>query len=162
MNFAFFLELLLLFCMLLGLLGLIVPVFPGLTVIWVLVLLYGIVAGFEGAGVWLFAGISILTIVGSLVDNLLMGGNALQKGASWLSLAAASVAGLLGSIFLTPIGGIALALLGLFLAEYARRKDQEEAWAVTKAMAIGWGWAFVARFGIGFVMIALWAVWAWA
>jgi hypothetical protein len=29
-------------------------------------------------------------------------------------------------------------------------------------MAIGWGWSFVARFGIGLMMIALWAIWAWA
>jgi hypothetical protein len=29
-------------------------------------------------------------------------------------------------------------------------------------MAIGWGWAFVLRFAVGLMMIALWAIWAWA
>ena len=66
----------------------------------------------------------------------------------------------LGSIFLTPLGGIATALLGLFLAEYAWRKNSEEAWEVTKGLIVGWGWAFVIRLVIGIVMIAMWGIWA--
>lgn len=143
-----------------GLFGLIVPVFPGLTVIWAFILVYGLIFGFDVLGGVLFALITILMIVGWFSDNLLMGGNALQRGASWVSIFAAGVTGFLGSIFLTPLGGILTALLGLFLAEYAARKDQAAAFEVTKAMAIGWGWSFAARFGIGLVMVLLWGIWA--
>ncbi len=62
----------------------------------------------------------------------------------------------------SPLGGIAAALGGLFLAEFISSKDHRKALAVTKAMAIGWGWSFVVQFGIGLMMIALWAIWAWA
>jgi hypothetical protein len=41
-------------------------------------------------------------------------------------------------------------------------KDYRKALAVTKGMAIGRGWSFVARFGVGLMMITLWAIWAWA
>ncbi len=153
-------KVLMLFGMLIGLAGMVVPIFPGVTVIWALALLYGIIFGFSGGG-WLFAVITVLTVIGWVVDNVIMGGKARQGGARWTSIALAFVAGFVGSIFLTPLGGIAATLGALYLAENAHRKNRAEAWAVTKSMALGWGWAFVARFSIGLVMIGLWAVWAW-
>jgi uncharacterized protein YqgC (DUF456 family) len=154
-------KLFMLFGMLIGLAGMVVPIFPGVTVIWALALLYGIIFGFGVGGGWLFAFITVLAVIGWVVDNILMGGKARQGGARWTSIAIAFVAGFVGSIFLTPLGGIAATLYALYLAEYSYRQDRAEAWAVTKSMAIGWGWAFVARFSIGLVMIGLWAIWAW-
>jgi uncharacterized protein YqgC (DUF456 family) len=154
-------KLFMLFGMLIWLAGMVVPIFPGVTVIWALALLYGIIFGFGVGGGWLFAFITVLAVIGWVVDNILMGGKARQGGARWTSIAIAFVAGFVGSIFLTPLGGIAATLYALYLAEYSYRQDRAEAWAVTKSMAIGWGWAFVARFSIGLVMIGLWAIWAW-
>ncbi len=68
----------------------------------------------------------------------------------------------MGSIVFSPLGGIAAALGGLFLAEFISSRDYRKALAITKAMAIGWGWSFVVQFGIGLMMIALWTIWAWA
>lgn len=154
-------KLFMLFGMLVGLFGLVIPIFPGITVIWALALLYGIIFGFGGGGGWLFVLITVLTIIGWVVDNILMGGKARLSGARWSSIAIAFVAGFVGSIFLTPLGGIAAALLGLYLAENSYRKDRAEAWRITKEMALGWGWSFVARFSIGLLIIGLWAIWAW-
>ena len=140
--------------MLVSLCGLIVPIFPGLIIIWLLALLYGIVAGFGTLGAVLFVIITALAILGEISDNVLMSKKARQEGARWFSIAIAFVAGIVGSI--------AAALGGLFLAEYIPSKDHKKALAVTKAMAIGWGWSFVLQLGIGLLMIALWAIWAWA
>jgi len=147
--------------MLVSLCGLIVPIFPGLVVIWVLALLYGILSGFGMLGAVLFVIITGLAILGEISDNLLMSKKARQEGARWLSIAFAFVAGIVCSIAFTPLAGIAAALGGLFLAEFVSSKDYRKALAVTKGMAIGWGWSFVARFGVGLMMIALWAIWAW-
>jgi len=155
-------SLLILLGMLVSLCGLIVPIFPGLVVIWVLALLYGILSGFGMSGAVLFFIITVLAILGEISDNLLMGKKARQEGARWLSIAFAFVAGIVCSIVFTPLAGIAAALGGLFLAEFVSSKDYRKALAVTKGMAIGWGWSFVARFGVGLMMIALWAIWAWA
>ncbi|MBN2007140.1 MAG: DUF456 domain-containing protein [Anaerolineae bacterium] len=152
-------KLILLGGMVLGLLGLIVPAFPGLTVIWVLVLVYGLLFGFEVKGAIFFTLISIAAVVGMLSDNVLMIGKARQGGARWLSIFVASVAGVVGSILLTPIGGVALTLLALYLMELLYRRDRVEAWESTKNMALGWGWAFVIRFGLGMLMLILWGVW---
>ena len=155
-------SLLILLGMLVSLCGLIVPIFPGLIVIWVLALLYGILSGFGMLGAVLFFIITVLAILGEISDNLLMSKKARQEGARWLSIAIAFVAGIVCSFVFTPLAGIAAALGGLFLAEFVSSKDYRKALAVTKGMAIGWGWSFVARFGVGLMMIALWAIWAWA
>ncbi len=142
-----------------GLFGLIVPAFPGLTVMWVLMFAYGLIFGFDVVGAILFGLISLIAIAGMLADNVLMIGKARQGGAKWRSIFLASVAGFCGSILLTPIGGIALTLLALYLSEYADRRDKHESWEVTKEMALGWGWAFVVRFSLGVLMIILWGIW---
>lgn len=149
-----------LIAMLIGLFGMVIPIFPGPTVIWVTALIYGIVRGFTPVGIGLFSIISVLALAGSLADNVLMGAQARQSGAPWRSIAIGMAAGLVGSFIIPIIGGPLLALLALFLAEYFRRQNRDEAWAATRSMAIGCGWAFVVRFGIGVTMIGLWVIWA--
>ncbi len=161
-TFTLLIQIIMLAIMLIGLFGLVVPVFPGITVIWVVALLHGLIFSFAPPGAWYFVGITLLTIVGLTVDNILITTMAREGGAHWRSIAAAIAAGFIGSLFLTPIGGIAAALGGLYLSEYALRRNKAEAWRATKGMALGWGWSFVARFGIGLVIIGLWALWAWA
>jgi hypothetical protein len=48
----------------------------------------------------------------------------------------------------------------LFLAEFWRLRDSAQATRITKALLWGWGLSFVARFGIGLVMVLLWGIWA--
>lgn len=161
-RLEFVFGLLILLGMLMALGGLIVPVFPGLAVIWLLALLYGIVSGFGTLGAVLFVFITALAILGEVSDNLLMSKKTRQEGARWLSIAIAYFAGIVCSIVFSPLGGIAAALGALFLLEYISSRDHRKALAITKGMAIGWGWAFMLRFGVGLMMIALWAIWAWA
>ena len=73
----------------------------------------------------------------------------------------AFVAGIIASLFFTPIIGLIAAPLGLFLAELQRLKNRDEALNSAKAYMIGWGWAFGARFIIGLAMIGSWMLWAW-
>lgn len=145
--------------MLAGLVGLIVPVFPGLTVIWLAALGYGVLSGFGLKGWIVFALITILAIAGSLVDNFLMGAKARQGGASWWALAMGWIGGIVGSILLPPLGGIPASILAVFAFEWLRMKDWRRAFNVTKSMAVGWGSAFVIRFAMGVVMISLWGFW---
>ncbi len=146
--------------MLIGLVGLVVPIFPGLVVIWLAALIYGLLTGFSTIAWVMFAIMTVLMIIGNVADNLMMGKKAHDNGAAWSSIALGFVAGFIVSIFLTPLVGLAAAPLALFGAEYYRLKDRNKAFEVTKAMMIGFGWAFVIRFGIGMVMIILWSIWA--
>jgi uncharacterized protein len=153
------LRIVLLAVMLFGLFSLLIPVLPGLVIIWVPALIYGLVGGFNWGGGILFAIITILMIAGSLVDNVIMGARAKVQGASWLAIGVSLAAGILGSIAFPPFGGLIAALLGLFVVEILRLKDLKRAYESTKSMAIGCGWAAVIRFGMGVVMILLWGAW---
>lgn len=146
--------------MLVGLFGLAVPVFPGIAVIWLAALGYGIAQGFGALGGWMFALITVLMIAGSLVDNLLAWAGARRGGASWQNMLIGLVAGILGMAFLPPIGGLLTAPLAILLLEYLRRRDWSVAFAALRGMAVGWGLAFIIRFGMGVGMIVLWLVWA--
>jgi uncharacterized protein len=142
---------------------LVLPLLPGLVIIWAAGLGYGLAAGFGTLGWIIFAILTLLMIAGSLVDNVLMSRSAHKEGAPWWVTLVALLAAIVGS-FVIPIpilGGILAALGTLFGIEWIRRKDWRKALASLKGMAIGWGWAFVIRFIIGLIMIGLWLIWAW-
>jgi hypothetical protein len=155
------LNIILLAVMLFGLVSLIIPIMPGLTIIWVAVLVFAIVTGLNwGTGI-LFAIITILMVVGWFVDQLFMSAGAKKTGASWLAIAVAVVAGLVGSVIWPPLGGILLALLGIFVVELIRVRNLRKAWQSTRAMALGYGAAVFVRMGMGVVMISLWGLWVY-
>ncbi len=147
--------------MILSWIGTIIPIFPGPTVMWVLALVYGIVQGFGTIGIIMFVIITLLTVASWLTDNVFSIKGAREGGASWSSVAGASIAGLISSLFMTPIIGVLVTLLTLYLIEFSKRHDSDQAMRATKQMLLGWGWATVVRLGLGFISLALWSAWAW-
>ena len=159
------LEIFTLFVLLVGLLGLIIPVFPGLTIMWLGTLVYAVLqnsAGNMTSWHWVIFGIiTVLMIVGNIVDNLIIAYKMRDKYIPWSSILFAFAAGIVDSIFFTPLIGLVAAPAGLYLAESRRLKNNDAAIQSTKAYMIGWGWAFGVRFAIGLVMTGLWMLWAW-
>jgi len=153
--------------MLIGFFGLFLVFFPGLTVIWASILLWGMATLFNyRVGPWSFTltiatflVITMLMLLGNILDNIFMAGGARSKGASWWGILLSWLAMMLVGIFLTPLAGLAAALLVLFIAEIVRIKDYRAAFRSTSSMAMGCGWAVVARLIIASIMIALFIVW---
>jgi uncharacterized protein YqgC (DUF456 family) len=137
-----------------------VPILPGLVIIWVAALVYGLLGNFSTTGIILFVIITVLMLGGNIIDNVMMGTSARKTGASWLSIGVALVAGLLGSLIWPPLGGLFAALLGIFLVEFYRLRDWRMALNSTRSMAVGCGWAVVIRLIIGAVMVGLYVLWA--
>ncbi len=146
--------------MLVGLFGLVIPIFPGNAVMWIAALIFGLVHGFGVAGLIFFVIITILTIVAMLADNVLMGAKAREKGAAWRSIFLALFAGLIFTFVFPPIGGIIAAPMVLFASEYYRLNDRGKAIEVMRGLLVGWGWSFLARFGIGVIVLVIWIIWA--
>lgn len=151
--------------LLIGLLGLIVPIFPGLTVMWLGTLVYALLqSAAQRMTFWdwvLFAVITLLMIVGNIVDNIIIARKMRDKFVPWSSIILAFTASLIASLFLTPLVGLAVAPLALFFLEYRRVRDRSAAIDSTKAYMIGWGWSFAARFIIGLMITGFWMLWAW-
>ena len=158
-------ESLTLFVLLAGLFGLLIPVFPGLTIMWIGTLVYAIVQSINGEMTWvdwaLFTLITLLMIGGNIVDNIIIAKHVRDKNVPWSSILWAFAAGIVVSLFFTPIAGMIASPVGLYLAEWRRLKEKQAALANTKAWMTGWGWSLAARFGIGFIMIVFWGLWAW-
>ena len=145
--------------MLAGLFGLVVPIFPGVTVIWLAALGYGVVTKFTPLGWLMFSLITLLMIGGVTIDNVLMGARASREGAAWSSLLSGYLAGILGTLIFPPFGGIIAGPLVILLLEVLRHHDFRKALASLRGLAIGWGASFVARFLIGLLMVGAWLVW---
>ena len=164
--FQIALETFTLFALLVGLFGLIVPVFPGLTIMWLATLVYALIQNaankMTGWDWFAFVIITLLMIGGNVADNIIIARKMRDQYIPWSSILLAFAAGIVASIFFTPLIGLVASPLGLFLAELRRLKNRDDAISSTKAYMIGWGWAFGARFLIGMTMIGSWMLWAWA
>jgi uncharacterized protein YqgC (DUF456 family) len=163
--FRVLLETLTLFFMLVGLAGLVIPIFPGLVVMWLATLIYALIQASIQNMHWfewvLFALITLLMLAGSTVDNIIIASRVREKQVPWGSIIVGYLAGIIASLFFTPLIGIAAAPLGLFSAEYLRLRDSRIAFVSTRAWMTGWGVTIAVRITIGVVMIGLWMIWAW-
>jgi hypothetical protein len=158
-------DVLILFALFVGLVGLIVPIFPGLVIMWLAALIYALWQSAWGMMTFwdwvLFAIITVLMIIGNVVDNIIIARKMRDKFVPWSSILLAFAASIVASLFLTPLVGLAMAPLALFGIEYRRLRDRTAAIESTKAYMIGWGWSFAARFGIGVLILGSWMLWAW-
>jgi uncharacterized protein YqgC (DUF456 family) len=156
------LQTLTLFFMLVGLVGLIVPVFPGLTVMWLATAVYAIASGMTHWTDWLlFSLITLLMLGGNIVDNIIIASKMRGHKIPWSSILLCYVIGIVASFFFTPLVGLLASPLSLLGLEYLRFRDQKLALESARVFMIGWGASFAARFGIGILMIIFWMLWAW-
>ena len=144
-----------------GLFGSLIPFVPGLFIIWLAGLGYGIVTGFGTLAWWMFGIMTVMMVVGSLADNILMGAGAKQGGASWLALGIGFLAGVAGTLLMPPFGGLITAPLAVYVYEVYRQGSHRGALNTIKGMLTGYGLSFAARFGVGLLMIACWLIWVW-
>lgn len=147
--------------MLIGLLGLIIPLYPGAVIMWIAALVYGLARGFDLLGGILFAIITLLMIGAVVADNILTTAGARRGGASWKTVGLAWVAGILGTIFMPPFGGLITTPLAILLHEYYLLRDWNKAFTALKGLAIGYGAAYFVRLAMGVGILVLWLVWAW-
>ena len=145
--------------MVVGLIGTVVPVLPGVLLIWVAGLGYGLIEGFGGIGIAAFAVMTMLLGVGMAMSYVLPKRAGERGGAPTSSLRLGLVGAIVGFFVIPvlglPIGGAA----GVLLGEYSRLGSWPAAWTTTRAVIGGFGLAVLAEFGAGVAMVATWAGW---
>ena len=146
--------------MIVGLAGTVVPVLPGLVVLWTAGLTYGFLVGFGPIGIGIM--VAFTTILGLSVAKSFLLPRRMAEGndvSIWAQLAA--IAGAIVGFFVVPIIGVVLgALVGLFLAEWIKHRRIGPAWEGTKAVGKAFGLSALIDVGLGLVMFALWLAWA--
>jgi uncharacterized protein YqgC (DUF456 family) len=143
-----------------GLLGMIIPFYPGLLIIWIGALLYGLIYGFGNVGIVLFVVITILGLIGSVIDNIITGLGAHHSGVPWLTILCTGLVGFLLT-FLNPLAGLAAVPVVLFLLEWRRLGEFSLAKSSLLGLIKGWLSGLLARVAVGFLMVILWIIWVW-
>jgi uncharacterized protein YqgC (DUF456 family) len=158
------LQTLTLFVLLVSLAGILIPVFPGLLIMWLATLVYALLENAASRMAWidwtLFGLITVLMVVGNVIDNIIIAHKMRGRAIPWSSIALAFAAGVVASAFLTPLIGLAASPLALFLAESLRLHNRRLGFASARAYMVAWGWSFAAVFAVGAAMIGLWILWA--
>lgn len=143
-----------------ALLGTLLPVIPGIGLMWAAALVYGLIVGFDTFGVATMIFLSILTIASVALGFLVPKRAAEEFGVQRSSQLVGLVFGVVG-FFLIPVFGVIIgALAGILLAEYLDKDDMQLAWQATVATAKGFGISALIQFGLGFAMLVLWSAWA--
>jgi hypothetical protein len=145
---------------LVGILGNFIPFFPAVTVTWLAILGYGLIHGFDWTSGVVFAIITILLVVGNLIDNFMMGAGARKKETSWVAIGVSFITMIVVSIFASPFIGLLAALAALFIVEVIRIRDPKKAFDSMGGMSVGCITAMVIRFFITLIMSWLWLIWA--
>jgi uncharacterized protein YqgC (DUF456 family) len=142
--------------MLVGLVGIVVPVLPGL------VLCYGAVLGWAifthgGWGRWLVLAIcTIWLLVGTVVKYAWPGRNIKAAGIPTVTILAGVGLGLVG-FFVIPVVGLPIGfVLGVWLAEWARLKDPQRAWPSTWEALKATGLSMMIELGAGLLVAGTW------
>ena len=128
--------------MLVGLIGIAVPVLPGLLVVWAAVLVWAFEIA-TAAG-WVVLGVATtLAVCGFLLQYLLPGRRMARAGVTTSSTMAGAALGVVG-FFVIPVVGVFLGFpLGIYLAERIKLGTHDGAWSSTthalKAIALSVG-----------------------
>lgn len=150
--------------MIVGLLGVVLPVVPGVGFIWLVVLAYAIAEGFATIDPITFAVLTILAAIGYTAQWWMGHVGARAGGASPWSLLAGTIGGIIGALVGAIFLGVGLfpgavvgALLGVFLAEWYRRKDWRDAARASGGWLAGCALSSGVQFITGVLMIAIFA-----
>lgn len=112
-----------------GLVGVVVPVLPGLLLVWAGVAVWGL-ARHDTAGWVALAVATVLVAAGTAAKYLLPGRRLRAAGVPWTTIAAGTVLGIVG-FFVIPVVGLFVGfVLGVYLAEWLRLAEPAGAAAI--------------------------------
>lgn len=119
-----------------GVLGIVVPVLPGLLLCVAAVLLWAVETG--GTTAWVTFGIvAVLYAICLTLQFLVPGRRMKREGVGGLTLTLGVVGAIIG-FFVIPVLGLPVGfVLGVFAAEYVRFHDLDRAWQATKSALRG-------------------------
>ncbi|MEO6021472.1 MAG: DUF456 domain-containing protein [Knoellia sp.] len=116
---------------LVGIVGIVVPVIPGLLLAVLGVLLWAYETG--GTTAWTFFGVCVaIYLAGVTVQFLIPGKRLREQGVKTSTLLLAVVLGIIGMFIIPVVGFLIGFVLGIFLVEQGRSRDRAQAWTRTK------------------------------
>ncbi|HWI33343.1 MAG TPA: DUF456 domain-containing protein [Lapillicoccus sp.] len=146
--------------MVVGLVGIVVPVVPGLLLVWLATGLWA----YDHPNRWawaVFALCGIVYAVGIVTQYLVPGRRLKDAGVRTSTLLVAVLLAIVGFFVIPVVGALLGFVLGVFLVEMGRHRESGSAWRSTqhalKAVALSMGIELVA----GFTIVLIWLLGVW-
>ena len=140
----------------LGVLGVVIPVVPGLLLSWLGVLFWALVSDADAPVRWLVLALAtVVAVVGALIKYLMPGRRMKSAGVPNQALIAGGVLGLIG-FFVVPVVGLILGfVLGVYLVERFRL-GAGQAWPSTRRAMAAVGMAMLIEFTAALGVAVVW------
>ena len=147
--------------MVLGIVGILLPVLPGLLMIWAAGLWWTIADG-GGATRWtVLAVLTALLVLGTVVKYVLPARSAAACGAPVSTLVVGALGAIVGFFVIPVVGLLVGGVLGIYLAEYVRLRDAGRAWTSTRAALVAIGIGVLIELTAGVLMFGVWLLGVW-
>ncbi len=142
---------------LVGLMGIVVPVLPGLVLVWAAVALWAVLTATPAA--WsVLAVVTAIIVAGTVVRYLLPERRLRASGVPWTTSAAGVVTGVVG-FFVIPVVGLFVGfVLGVYAAERIRLRTHALAWPSTLTALKVAGLSALIELATGVVAALVWLV----
>lgn len=139
-----------------GVVGVFVPVLPGLLLCWLGVLGWALFTD-AGWGRWLvLAIVTVVALAATAAKYAFPGARLKQAGVPNLSLFIGGVLGIVG-FFVIPVVGLPLGfVLGIFLAEWLRQRQAGPAWRATRQALAAVGLAMIIEMAAAIIIFVIW------
>jgi uncharacterized protein YqgC (DUF456 family) len=149
-------ELLVGLVMVIGLVGVVVPVLPGLFLVWAAGVAWAWLDG-GGAVRWTVAAVlTALLVAGTALKYVLPARRATAAGAPRSTLLLGAFGAIVG-FFVLPFLGFAIGGVGVvFLVELSRLGSAAAAWGSTRAVLVGIGVGMLVELSAAALMLAVW------
>jgi len=152
------LDLLVGLAMLAGLVGVLVPLLPGLPLILVAAFVWVIADGAD-AGQWVVFGlVAVITVTAMVASSVIPARRATSAGAPWWVLGAGAAGVMIGFFVIPVVGALVGGPIGIYLGELVRLRDRRTAWATTRATLRGIGVGIAIQMVAGVAAVAIWAL----
>lgn len=142
---------------LVGLVGIVIPVLPGSILIALAIGVWAVLTN-TMAGWLVFAGCVVLLAAGAVVTWLIQARHTRAAGVPNRSLIAGGLAGIVGFFVIPVVGLLVFFPLGLFLAEYLRLRDPQRAWSSALVALKATGLGMICELGLALAAAAVWLV----
>jgi uncharacterized protein YqgC (DUF456 family) len=140
-----------------GLVGIVVPILPGLLLVWAGVAVWSTERQ-DGTGWAVLAIVTLLALAGTALKYLLPGRRMRTEGVPTATMLTGGALGVVG-FFVVPVVGLFLGfVLGVYLAERGRLGQHRAAWASTIVALKAAGWSMLIELLTGLVMAATWVI----
>ena len=144
--------------MLVGLIGIVVPVLPGTALVLGAGVAWAVLVADDGTGRWLVLAVMAALFAAGLVLKYLLPGRRLAGDLPRSTLLLATVGAVLGFFLLPPLGLLLGGVAGVYLAEAQRARGSGEAWRSTLQVLKAVGLGVLAELTAAVLMVGTWLV----